>query len=164
MSRVAYITLCFICLLTIDSPGQANLRFEHLTISQGLSNQIVYDMLQDRQGYLWFATDNGLNRFDGYTITTYQKIPGNTTSLSGNSLPHLLEDSEGSLWIGMMGQGICRFDPHTETFTCYPNPPNSRQGAIHTMSEDRQGNLWLSTGQADLWKFDKRTGRYNRDY
>lgn len=156
------ITLVFVlCYWALQSEAQHTLRFDHLTVSQGLSNHIIYDILQDRQGYLWFATDNGLNKYNGYELTIYQRKPGDTTSLAGNAVTCLHEDREGTLWVGTMGQGICRFNQHTETFSCYPNPPNSSQGAIHTMSDDDRGNLWVSTGQADLHRMNKRTGKYD---
>lgn len=160
--------VCSVCLLFLFSTPwnsyaqSSQLRFEHLTVNQGLSNHIVYAMLQDSQGYLWFATDNGLNKYDGYTLTTYKKTPGDTTSLAGNSMPQLMEDRDGYIWIGTMGQGLCKFDRRTEKFTCYaPNPPTLNLGATHTMSEDREGYLWVSNGRAELRRFDKKTGEYS---
>ncbi|WP_229368215.1 ligand-binding sensor domain-containing protein [Fibrisoma limi] len=153
-------------LLVVAASGKAQptqLRFEHLTVNQGLSNHLIYAMLQDSYGYLWFATDNGLYKYDGYTLVTYKKIPGDTTSLAGNSLPQLMEDRDGNLWIGMMGQGMCKFDRRTETFTCYPPTPLTlRQGSINSLCEDQEGFIWVTNGQAELRRFDKKTGTYSR--
>lgn len=163
MHRIWSITFWFLLQLTIGSRAQNSLRFEHLNVNQGLSNHIIYAMIQDSRGYLWFATDNGLNKYDGYTLTTYHKNPNDTTSLVGNAVVRLMEDREGTIWIGMMGQGICRFDRRTERFTHYPpNPKTLQQGTIHTMGEDQYGYLWVSNGRAELRRFDKKTGQYSR--
>ncbi|GAB3959291.1 sensor histidine kinase [Spirosoma harenae] len=138
------------------------LRFEHLTVNQGLSDPIVHAMIQDHHGYLWFATDNGLNKYNGYTMTTYQKIPGDTTSLVSNVIYQLLEDKEGYIWLGMAGQGICKFDPRTEKFTNYgPNPRTLSQGTIFTMGEDQEGNIWVSNWRDELRRFDKKSGAFS---
>ncbi|GAB3543159.1 ligand-binding sensor domain-containing protein [Spirosoma fluminis] len=164
MNRTWFIALWLVLDLYLSSNAQiGHLRFEHLTANQGLSNHVVYDMLQDRQGYLWFATENGLNKYDGYTITTYHKTPGDTTSLAGNSIPKLFEDKDGTLWIGMMGQGLCKFDRRTEKFSCYtPNPLTLNQGSIRAIAEGQDGYLWVSNGRAELRRFDKKTGEYSR--
>ncbi|MDB5239950.1 MAG: signal transduction histidine kinase [Spirosoma sp.] len=162
--RVGFICLLFFILIRWNSYAQnVPLRFEHLTVNQGLANNVVYAMLQDSRGYMWFATDNGLNKYDGYTFTTYKKTPGETTSLTGNSVIQLLEDKEGHIWVGMMGQGICKFNRHTEKFTCYgPDPHTLTQGTIHSMTEDQDGYLWVCNRGAELRRFDKQTGQYSR--
>ncbi|RRA98759.1 sensor histidine kinase [Larkinella rosea] len=167
MNRAGFIAL--LLLLTggggLWSQAQTirQLRFDHLTIDQGLSNNVVYAMLQDRQGYLWFATDNGLSKYDGYAFTTYRKVPGDSTSLAGNAVIQLMEDKEGLIWMGMMGQGICKFDKHTEKFTCYGlDSRNLTQGTVHALVEDLAGHLWIANGGAELRRFDKRTGMYSR--
>jgi ligand-binding sensor domain-containing protein/signal transduction histidine kinase len=157
------ITLFLVFLLASGSTAQSPpLRFEHLTVNQGLSNPIVHAMLQDSHGYLWFATDNGLNKYNGYTMTTYQKIPGDTTSLVSNVIYQLIEDREGYIWLGMAGQGICKFDPRTETFTCYgPTPRTLSEGTIYTMGEDGEGYIWVSNGRDELRRFDKKNGTFS---
>ncbi|RCR69156.1 sensor histidine kinase [Larkinella punicea] len=165
MTRLWCIALLLICSLSVWSHAQTarQFRFEHLGINQGLANNVVYALLQDREGYMWFATDNGLSKYDGYTVTTYKKIPGDTTSLAGNSVIQLMEDRDGFLWLGMMGQGICKFDKQTETFTCYgPTPQTLHHGTINTLVEDREGDLWVANGTPELRKFDKKTGTYSR--
>jgi len=163
MIRSWWIALWLLIAAATGKAQPTQLRFEHLTVNQGLSNHLIYAMLQDSYGFLWFATDNGLNKYDGYTLTTYKKIPGDTTSLAGNSIPQLMEDRDGNLWIGLMGQGMCKFDRRTETFTCYPpSPLTLRQGSIHSLCEDQDGFIWVSNGQAELRRFDKKTGAYSR--
>src|SRR5688572_5833029 len=87
-----------------------DLKFEHLTKEQGLSDIVVWDILQDKQGYLWFATNDGLNKYDGYRFTVYKFTPHDTTSIAHNTISALWEDSEGNFWIGTIEGGICKFD------------------------------------------------------
>lgn len=96
---------------------EAPLKFERLGLAQGLVNPTVYDILQDRTGYLWLATEGGLVKYDGYTFTTYQYDPSNPQSLSTNLVTALYEDHVGFLWVGTNQGGINRFDPRTEQFT-----------------------------------------------
>lgn len=75
---------------------RGNLRFEHLTIEDGLSNNAIWSMLQDSRGYVWFGTRNGLNKFDGYTITSYNREPRDSTSLLFSGIGAMLVDHEGT--------------------------------------------------------------------
>ncbi len=157
------VTLFAAFLLASGSNAQSPpLRFEHLTINQGLSNPIVHAILQDSHGYLWFATDNGLNKYNGYTMTTYQRIPADTTSLVGNVIYQLMEDKEGYIWLGMGGQGLSKFDPRTEKFTWYgPTPRTLSEGTIYTMGEDQEGNIWVSNWRDELRRFDRKSGTFS---
>jgi len=84
---------------TTFAPG-AHVRFEHLTIDDGLSQNAGLALLQDHQGYLWIGTQDGLNRYDGYTLTQFKYDPEEPTSLSHNSIIALYEDADGFLWVG----------------------------------------------------------------
>ena len=71
---------------TVASAGQNRIDFDRLSLEQGLSQSIIEQMVQDRKGFMWFATEDGLNRFDGYRFTVYKNVPGNPNSLSYNEL------------------------------------------------------------------------------
>jgi hypothetical protein len=108
--------------------GQAQrLRFEHLTNELGLSGNNVWSIIQDSKGYMWFGTLDGLNKYDGYTITTFQFRPHDTTSISQNIIYTLYEDAEGMIWIGTTEGGICKFNPFTQVFTTYKPPQSKNQ-------------------------------------
>src|ERR1700758_736459 len=96
-----------------------NLKFTHLTANDGLSQGYVTAILQDRRGFMWFATRDGLNRYDGNTFVVYKNNPNDPTSLSSNFIQALMEDDHGDLWIATLTGGINRFDPTTEHFTRY---------------------------------------------
>ncbi len=142
------------------APG-AHLRFEHITIDDGLSQNAGLALLQDRQGYLWIGTQDGLNRYDGYTLTQFKHDPANPASLSHNSIIALYEDRAGYLWIGTWGGGLNRYDPATQQFTRYtPNPanPDSLGHPIVTdIVQDEQGVYWVAT-LGGLERFDPATG------
>jgi ligand-binding sensor domain-containing protein len=100
------------------APGSI-VRFEHLTIEDGLSQNAGLTIFQDSKGFLWIGTQDGLNRYDGYTFKIFKRDADNPNSLSHNSILAITEDKEGFLWIGTWGGGLNRFDPATETFVRY---------------------------------------------
>jgi PAS domain S-box-containing protein len=146
------------------APG-ASLRFEHLTIDDGLTQNAGLAMLQDSQGYLWIGSQDGLNRYDGYSITQFKHDPDNPNSLGFNSIASLYEDSNGSLWVGTWGGGLNRFDPQTSTFTRYePNPDNADaiiNPIVAAVVEDGQGGVWVGT-QGGLERLDPTTGKFTQ--
>ena len=125
------------------------LRFEHLGVEQGLVQGTVYTIMQDRQGFLWIATEGGLNRYDGHTFETYTATPFDTTSLSNNILQSVTEAENGDLWVATMNAGLNRVDRATGRFTHYRHDLDdasslSSDRTYHTL-EDRRGDLWVTT-------------------
>src|SRR5688572_12605269 len=90
-------------------------RFMHLTVEDGLSQNTVRAILQDRIGFLWFATEEGLNRYDGYTFRVFKRNRRQAGTLPDDMVTALCEDRSGRLWVGTVG-GLSVFDPRTETF------------------------------------------------
>jgi ligand-binding sensor domain-containing protein/signal transduction histidine kinase len=138
-----------------------DIRFTHLSTEQGLSESRVDNMLQDRRGFIWIGTYNGLNRYDGYRFKTYKPDPNNLSSLGGLEVFALFEDRSGMLWIGI-DQELDRFDPSTETFTHFradPDNPDSPSGYVEHMTQDRDGMLWLATRNG-LDRLDPASGRF----
>ena len=137
-----------------------DLRFTHITTNDGLSQGYVTAILQDRQGFMWFATRDGLNRYDGNTFVTYKHNPNDPGSLSSNFIEDLVEDDHGYLWIST-NAGVNKFDPMSDRFTRYfhdPKNPNSIGGTYITrIARDRRGYLWFGTQDSGLDKFDPTT-------
>ncbi|HKJ43943.1 MAG TPA: two-component regulator propeller domain-containing protein [Sunxiuqinia sp.] len=135
-----------------------HLRFTHLTNNDGLSQNSIFAILQDRQGFMWFATRDGLNRYDGYSFVIYKHDPDNPESLSDNFIQDLIEDNQGYLWITTQNGGVNKFDPATERFTHYrhdPDNPNSISGDTElSVFQDSRGYFWFGTEFAGLNKFD----------
>jgi ligand-binding sensor domain-containing protein/signal transduction histidine kinase len=140
-----------------------DLKFTHLTTSDGLSQGYVTAILQDRRGFMWFATRDGLNRYDGNTFVVYKHNPSDPGSLSSNFIQDLIEDDQGYFWAAT-NTGVNKFDPITERFTRYlhdANNPNSIGGAsVKSIAQDRRGYLWFGTEDEGLDKLDARTGTF----
>jgi ligand-binding sensor domain-containing protein/signal transduction histidine kinase len=127
-----------------------DIRFKNLSTAQGLSQTRVSQIVQDDQGFMWFGTQYGLNRFDGYNFKVFVNDPRVPNSLSGVFIEALFKDRQGALWIGC-GQFLNRFDPLTESFTRYPVQ------LVNHISQDSAGLLWLATGKG-LYRLDPATG------
>ena len=141
-----------------------DLKFAHLTTNDGLSQSYVTEILQDRRGFMWFATRDGLNRYDGNAFVVYKHNPNDPWSLSANFVLDLMEDDRGYLWIATDNGGVNKFDPATERFVRYrhdPNNPNSLSGdSVESIARDRRGYLWFGTDDHGLDKFDPSTGTF----
>ncbi|GAK60634.1 hypothetical protein U27_00531 [Candidatus Vecturithrix granuli] len=143
----------------VEASGIAEkLKFEHLTIAQGLPHDVVYSILQDRQGFMWFSGEGGLARYDGYSFKVYQHDPLNPDSIASNNISQILKDREGAIWCSTWGAGVDRFDPQTETFQHYkhdPANPNSlSDDRAHVIYQDNSGILWFGTFAGGLNRFD----------
>jgi len=156
---------CFLISLA-SIPAQAgaprSLRFEHLGLEQGLSQETVKTILQDRAGFIWFGTQGGLNRYDGYRIRAFRSDPGDPSSLPDNYVLASYEDREGTLWFGTRG-GLVRFDETRQKFVRYPfvsgSEPVARNRAVAAITGDGAGGLWVGTGEG-LVHLDTATGRF----
>lgn len=119
---------------------------ERLSISHGLSSNGVSCILQDSKGFIWIGTDNGLNRYDGYTFKIFRNDPNDSTSLSDDIVETLYEDRSGKLWVGTH-TGLNQFNPYSETFIRYQsdqNNPNSlSDNHVRTIYQNRSGVLWI---------------------
>lgn len=143
--------------LTSASILLAQQGFNHIDIDQGLSQNEVTDILQDSRGFMWFATYNGLNRYDGYDFKVYKSIHGDSTSLRINKIMALFEDHNGVLWIGTFGGGLSRFNRKQESFTTFMNDPADENSLadnrVLTILEDSKHRLWIGTQNGGLTLF-----------
>ncbi len=121
--------------------------FTHLTVADGLPNNTIRAIHQDDQGFMWFGTDDGLSRYDGYHFVTYKHEQDNPDSIASNQVRDIFEDSDGYLWVGTWNGGVSRFDAKTETFTNYQserNNPNSLSFNIVTaVTQDSNHHFWF---------------------
>ncbi len=126
-------------------------RFEHLTVQEGLSQDIVSAIAQDEEGFLWCGTEDGLNRYDGYSVTVFKHDEHDSTSLISNDIACILPDHRGHVWIGTSG-GPEMFDLQSQTFHHYTL--SDRPGGISTnaLCFDKDSTLWAGTG-AGLYRF-----------
>ncbi len=144
-------------------PAQA--RFQRYSLEDGLSQSTVWCVLQDRRGFLWVGTNDGLNRFDGYGFTIYRNQARDSFSLANNDVMALCEDRQGTLWIGTH-QGLCRYDREHDRFETFQHSANDQQSIsgnnIRTLYEDRAGRLWIGTFDGGLSRFDPQTQKFER--
>jgi PAS domain S-box-containing protein len=132
-------------------------RFTHLASEQGLSHNIVRCILQDSQGFMWFGTSDGLNKYDGYTFTVYRHRRSDPASLSDNTVTALYEDRTGTLWIGT-AMGLDSLAGGAMRFTHYPAVAE-QIGAIY---EDAAGILWIGTEGSGLFRYDRAAGQFTQ--
>jgi len=130
-----------------DNIPTEKIRMRQLTVDNGLSQGFVYDGLQDKEGFIWLATMDGLNCYDGYNFTVYKHDPENPYSLPENSINCIAEDDYGNLWIGTMSKGLCMMDKRTERFYTVPitSPFNKNNNYSITRISSRQNMLYLKT-------------------
>jgi len=132
--------------------GPRSLRFERIGLEEGLSQESVLTILQDRAGFMWFGTQAGLNRFDGYRMQVFRNDPNDPDSLADNYVQVAYEDTQGRLWFGTRG-GLVRFDPATHRFQRQPLAARAermaraaRNGAVNAITGDGGAGLWVGTG------------------
>lgn len=138
------------------------LSFRQLSARQGLSNNFISSICQDREGFLWFGTADGLNKFDGYHFTAFRFDP----KAGSNTMQHTIvtdvhEDRTGRIWVATMGGGLHQINKRTGKVTAYNQRPElSYYWNVHfNMFEDRQGNIWLGT-PLGLLRFDPATSKF----
>ena len=135
-----------------------DIRFVRLRRSQGLSQQRVTSMAQDKRGFLWFGTQFGLNRYDGYHFKIFKHGPDDPGSPFDSRITSLFVDRSGTLWVGC-DYALDRYDPLTESFVHYQLAQSSALGGqIKNISQDRAGALWVSTGNG-LYRLEPTTGK-----
>jgi signal transduction histidine kinase/ligand-binding sensor domain-containing protein len=147
----------------IDLVDGNDIRFHRLSAGTGLSQTRVGWLVQDKVGFMWFGTQYGLNRYDGYKTKVFKHEPGRPDSLSCVYVRSLLVDRAGTLWVGC-DRFLDRFDPATETFKhyrIYTEISNGLSTPIDRIREDHEGVLWLATAKG-LYRFDPTNGRTTR--
>lgn len=153
MFKVFFIALSFLQLS--QEPD-----FKRYDTSQGLSNNIVYDIFHDSEGYIWIATENGLNRFNGYEFEVFKHDPSDSTSLSHSLIRTVFEDNDGNLWVGTWS-GLNKFDRDTKTFKRYTNFDEGDESRIEfaDIVIDPEGQFWLFVAEG-LGVFDPANETY----
>src|SRR6056297_1454530 len=150
--------------LRADDEATLRSRFDHLGIEDGLSSSSVSGIIQDEQGFVWFATQSGLSRYDGYSFERYENDPFDANSLSHNLIQTIFYDTDGSIWLGTYG-GLNHFDPATGRFTLYENEPGRTDSlsndVVVAIARDSAGRLWVGT-LGGLNRLDEATGRFTR--
>lgn len=167
LHRLRPLTIMFLMLSAAQTRSQSReLFFDRLSIREGLSQGTVFSILQDRQGFMWFGTADGLNKYDGYSFVHYVHDVNDSTSISDSRVIALLEDRSGRLWIGTIGGGLNLFDRETGTFRRFRadrNDSNSlSDDRVNSLFEDSRGTIWVGTTVAGINAFNPETGVFRR--
>jgi len=140
--------------------------FRHLTVDDGLAQNSVMATLQDSQGVVWLATEEGLDRFDGYTLRHFSHQRASSMGLARNFIWAIREDASGDLWIAIKDGGVARLDPRTEAFTSFrhrpEDPASISSDSARQLLIDRGGRIWIATTDGGLNLLDPSTGRAQR--
>lgn len=156
-----------ICLFATNSFSQ-QVTFRHLSIDDGLSQNAVYSMIQDSQGFMWFGTKDGLNRYDGRDFVVYQHDPFDSTTISDAYVSKLLEDSRGVIWTGSLSGDINVFQRDNGIFCKIPMVNELGEKVITNeitdITEGPDGSIWIATKGNGLFNIivdDNRACNYN---
>ncbi len=140
--------------------------FDRIGLEHGLSQSTVYAIVKDRLGFLWFGTQDGLNRFDGYTMTVFKHNAADSNSLSDNVVWSLLSDRDGNVWIGTERGGLNKFVSHEKRFYHFrskkDDPTTLSDDFVTALFQDTDGNLWVGTQGNGLNLYDAEAGRFIR--
>lgn len=154
------------------APAVRPMYFEHLTMREGLSQSTVMSILQDKEGYLWLATESGLDRYDGYAIREYRRGRDSEQNLASDYVWKIAQDPNGDLWLATVGGGIARWDRATDRFQPFrhdpANPDSIASDTARTLLIDTSGRIWIGTDRHGLDLLDRDTGavrhfRHSRD-
>ena len=158
-ARFAIWTILIFFIISSYALSQDNqIRFDHISIEQGLSQSSVFSITQDQIGFMWFATEDGLNRYDGYTFTVYTHNPIDTNSISDIGVQKLFVNRAGNLWVITFSGKLNRYDQERDIFVHYnldkfsPSDKGSKQ--ISSIAEDSSGKLWICSGKCSLYFYE----------
>ena len=164
IAALIFLPIALFAPLPLSAQLGPHLLFRTLSIEQGLSQNSVLSIARDRFGFLWFGTESGLNKFDGYHFTVYIPVEGDPDSISNSWINVLLTDRSGKLWIGTEN-GLNRYVYSTDSFIRYfhdPSDPHSLSSPrVFALYEDSSGRLWIGTDNG-LNLFDRTANRFIR--
>ena len=170
--KIGY-TVLMLVLFNINISLQAqnfDIDFEQISIEHGLSQSSIFTIFQDSKGFLWFGSQDGLNKYDGYNFKIYKHNPLDSTSISDNWINSICEDNSGNIWIGTSGGGLCLFDSGKEQFITFKqnekDSNNVSQNRILSVFCSSSNMVWIGTDGGGLNRYDpvsKKFSYYRHD-
>ena len=146
-TTMRYFTQILFLLLIYFTNSAQTVKFRNINTEQGLSVGFVQSVIQDSKGFMWFGTQDGLNKYDGYEMLIYRNNPKDSTSLSNNDVLCLYEDKNKTLWIGTNGGGLEEYHPAFNKFTHHFSGEKGSicNNTVRCIYEDKKGGLWVGT-------------------
>ncbi len=148
-----WITFIALNLFHLISSAENQMTIEHITSNDGLSHNVIRDILQDKTGFIWFGTLNGIDRFDGYKFKRLKPEAGNINSLSSGMIISLYEDKRGYIWVKTSNNIFQCYDPYRERFIPLLNNNGLTSAHYSSSYEDRQNNVWLFSNESGCIRF-----------
>jgi len=164
VSRLNQIVACLLtsalpAFLSFAQDGPSQIRLHSVSLGDGLSQSTVNLIYQDRAGILWLGTQDGLNRYDGYDITTHWPDPLDETTISGKVMSAIAEDDTGRIWLATFGEGLNRYDRSTDTFEHFLHNPEDSTSIGNDMAYallvDSNGTLWVGTAGSGVNRLER---------
>ncbi|MEM7764677.1 MAG: two-component regulator propeller domain-containing protein [Pseudomonadota bacterium] len=144
-----------------DGKNLPPMLFDHLGVDAGLSQSNVLAVLQDSRGLMWFATEHGLNRYDGYQIEQFKRERGNPDALSNDFIFDIVEDANGDIWLATNGGGLVRYERSTNRFQSFHTGNSDiTSNQIRRLAFTTDGTLWLATSDAGLISYSIANGTF----
>jgi ligand-binding sensor domain-containing protein/DNA-binding CsgD family transcriptional regulator len=159
MPIVKYSVLLIFCFLQLPFFAQTEYYFEPIIVNNGLPHQTVYRVLQDKKGFMWFGTQRGLMRYDGYSCRLFGQTQEGSPGFLGKPIHALLEDKKGNLWVGTHAGDLCKRDVSTGNFRYLTNETTFKTlvgKRIQSFFEDQEGHIWIGTLDDGLFVFDSK--------
>ncbi|AFS79096.1 sensor signal transduction histidine kinase [Gottschalkia acidurici 9a] len=160
------VIICILSLNSINAFAVENyINFIKLEEETDLSHSVVKTVLQDSKGYMWFGTNNGLTKYDGYNTKTYRQMPFERNTILDNYIVDIKEDKQGIIWIGT-NKGLTKFNSKENKFKHYKHNRNDKNSLssnkVTSILEDKEGNLWIGTDGGGLNKYSKQDDNFKR--
>lgn len=158
--RNLILNIIVVLFLSNHLSAQHTINTEVISIRDGLSSNFIRDIIQDQYGYLWIATLDGINIYNGYSIKVVKHDPEDSTSIPGNDIFRLFEDSEGTIWVSTT-EGLAKYNREKNSYTTYRYSNSNQDGAnsVGAVFEDSRKNLWVSTSDGNR-QFNRNTGEF----
>ncbi len=161
--KASLFTILVFLALALPAFSQNTLKFKRLTDADGLSQTNVLAVLHDSQGFMWFCTRDGLNKYDGYNFEIFRHDQNDSTSISGNDIRDIIEDKDGTIWVAAFG-GLNRYNREQNNFTRFTrsdDPDRLPTNTVIKFYESNEGELWVGTSQG-FTLYDKEKNKFTR--
>lgn len=166
MKSLLFTSLILLSISPILIAQRQSIGFDHLRTDDGLSQGTIHVSFRSSDGYMWFGTSLGLNRYDGYGFVSYFPIPDDPTSVSGTFVTAMTEDKSGRLWVATRNNGISIYNKETDSFTRLShdpaNPATIPSNEVITLFTDSQRRVWVGCINGGLGRYNDETSDFTR--